>query len=287
MMMKAFFICLIFSFTLSAQLPETDIWLFKIEKKEGKYTYSNPLNITHRVGYDNQPTFSLDGKSILYVVIDSTKHADIYQYSISKKTNVNLTKSQVSEYSPTIIPDGSAFSSIVVEKDSAQRVWLFNLDGSFKRIVHEGTDSIGYHTWLNSDTLLYYKLTNSHSLRVLNIKTNEDHWICDHPTRAFKKIGNSSNFIYAIKDSIHTEFRIYYPALRESKLYTTFPSVNEDFIWHPELGLIKSENADLMRYNEQVNKWELLFSFSDLGIKKITRFVFDSKTKQLAIVSNL
>jgi hypothetical protein len=42
-----------------------------------------------------------------------------------------------------------------------------------------------------------------------------------------------------------------------------------------------------MNYNEQTKNWELLFSFTSLGIKKITRFVFDAKTKQLAIVSNL
>ena len=63
-MIKLFLISLFFSITLAAQLPETDIWLFKIEKIEGKYSYTNPLNITHRAGYDNQPTFSLDGKSI-------------------------------------------------------------------------------------------------------------------------------------------------------------------------------------------------------------------------------
>ena len=276
--------CTLFAF---GQMPETDIWLFKLEKKEGKYMYANPLNITHRAGYDNQPAFSLDGKSILYVVIDSSKQADIYQYNISKKIAINLTKSHVSEYSPTIIPSGNGYTSVVVEKDSSQRVWQFNSDGTFKAIVHEGTDSIGYHTWLNADTLLYYKLTEPHSLRALDLKTNKDVWICNHPTRAFKKIGNTSHFIYGIKDSSSTQFRIYNPALRESSLYTTYPSINEDFIWHNELGLIKSEGPDLVRYNEQTKTWELLFSFSSLGIKKITRFVFDSKSKQLAIVSNL
>lgn len=282
---------LVYSLFLSCiafgQLPETDIWLFKIDKKENKYIYSNPLNITHRVGYDNQPTFSLDGKSILYVCIDSSKQADIYQYTISKKQSVNITKSEVSEYSPTILPNGLGFSAVVVEKDSSQRVWKFNLDGTFNSIAHQGTDSVGYHTWLNNDTLMYYKLTNPHSLRVLNLKTNEDAWICNHPCRAFKNIGNTSQFIYAIKDSSSVVFRIYNPALRESKIYTTYPSANEDFIWHSELGLIKSENADLMRYNAQTKSWEILFSFSNLGIQKITRFVFDPKTKQLAIVSNL
>jgi hypothetical protein len=269
------------------QLPETDIWLFKISEKDNKYIYSNPLNITHRAGYDNQPIFTADNKSILYVSIGNDKQADVYQYTISKKQSLNMTKSDVSEYSPTILSNGLGFSAVVVEKDSTQRVWKFNLDGTFSSIAHQGTDSVGYHTWLNNDTLLYYKLTNPHSLRVLNLKTNEDVWICNNPCRAFKKVGNSSQFIYAIKDSGSVVFRIYNPALRESKIYTTYSSTNEDFIWHSELGLIKSENSDLLRYNEQTKSWEILFSFSNLGIKKITRFVFDSKTKQLAIVSNL
>ena len=83
-MIRIFIISLFFASSVLGQLPETDIWLFKIEKKENVYLYTNPLNVTHRVGYDNQPTFSLDGKSILYVVIDSTKQADIYQYNINK-----------------------------------------------------------------------------------------------------------------------------------------------------------------------------------------------------------
>lgn len=286
-MKNAFFIYLFFAASTYAQMPETDIWLFKLVKKDGKYSYSKPLNMTNRAGYDNQPSFTPDGKYVIYVSVDSSQQADIYQYSISKKVHTNLTKSKVSEYSPTILPGCEGFSAVVVEKDSAQRIWQFNLDGTFNRIVHENTDSIGYHTWLNADTLLYYKLTEPHSLRVLDLKTNKDVWICDHPSRSFKKIGNNSKFIYAIKDSISTQFRIYDPTLKESKVYTTYPSINEDFIWHPELGLIKSENADLLKYNDQTKNWEILFNFSSVGIKKITRFVFDFKTKQLAVVSNL
>ena len=185
--MKLLIFSLFLSFSAFAQLPETDVWLFKIEKKVNKYTYTNPLNITQRLGYDNQPTFTADGKSILYVCIDSSKQADIYQYNISKKTGINITKSDVSEYSPTILPNGLGFSAVVVEKDSSQRIWEFNFNGKFNKIAHQGTDSIGYHTWLNADTLLYYKLTEPHSLRILNIKTHEDVWLCDFPTELLKK----------------------------------------------------------------------------------------------------
>ncbi len=283
-MNKLVIICLFFALKMSAQLPETDIWLFKIEKKEGKYSYTNPLNITHRKGYDNQPAFTPDGKSVLYVCIDSTNQADIHQYSISKKASANLTKSRQSEYSPNYTPDQKMISSVTVELDSSQRIWAVPITGGTSDVLIPNIDSVGYYTWLNKDTILYYKLTEPHSLHAFDLKTNKDVWICDHPTRAFKKIGNSSKFIYGIKDSASMQYRIYNPALRESSFYATFSSLNEDFIWHSELGLIKSEGPDLLRYNDKAKSWETLFSFAAVGIKKITRFVFDEKTKQLLIV---
>lgn len=285
--MKIWLFSLCLSANLIAQIPETDVWLFKIIKKDNNLLPAQPLNITNRVGYDNQPTFTEDGKSILYVSIDSTKQADIYQYNISKKNRVNLTNSDVSEYSPTVMPDNSGFSCVVVEKDSSQRIWNYNHFGKFLNIVHENTDSVGYYTWLNKDTLLYYKLTSPHGLRALDVKTNNDVWITNNPSRAFKKINNSSKFIYAIKQDSITEFRIYNPVLKESKFYCKSNTITEDFIWHPEFGLIRSEISDLFRYNEQAQKWETLFSFSNFGIQKITRFVFDLKSKQIAIVNNL
>lgn len=268
------------------QLPETDIWLFKLEKKEGKYLYTKPLNITNRIGYDNQPAFTNDDKSILYVCIDSTNQADIYKYEIKSKKRTNLTQSQVSEYSPTILPNGLGFSTVVVEADSTQRIWQYTLDGKFDKITHQHTDSVGYYTWLTKDTVLYYKLTEPHSLHALDLTTDKDVWLCDAPTRAFKKTGSSTKFMYGIKSGESIEYRIYNPTLKESQIYATHHSLTEDFIWHQELGLMKSEGSDLLKYNEQTKQWEVLFSFSSLGIKKITRFAFDSKNKQLVLVSN-
>lgn len=270
-----------------AQVPETDIWLFSLEKKDKVYKAVKPLNITNRPGYDNQPAFTTDGKSILYVSIREDGQADIYRYDIKSGLRTNLTKSKVSEYSPTVLPDESGFSVVVVEADSAQRVWNMGFDGSFIRFASDITDSVGYHSWLNADTLLYYKLTEPHSLHALNLKTAKDVWICDNPSRAFRKIDGSSQFIYAIKNDRSLEFRIYKPATKESRVYASYPSLSEDFIWHGQFGLVKAENADLLRFNERTGQWETLFSFAGAGIRKITRFAFDPKNKRLVIVNNL
>lgn len=284
--MKLLMFNLLMPLMFMAQMPETDVWLFKISKKDGVYSYANGLNITNRNGYDNQPTFSLDGKYVLYVKIDSTNQADVCRYDIAKKTHTNITKSEVSEYSPTFLPNNKGFSCVVVEKDSSQRVWQYNLDGTFAKILFPEIDSIGYHTWLNEDSLLYYKLTEPHSLRVVNGKL-KDNWLADKPTRAFKKMQSAHQFMYGVKQDSVIHYRTYNATLRKSELFATHKSTSEDFIWHSELGLLKSEGAEILRYNEQTKQWDVLFSFSTIGIKKITRFMFDEKNKQLVLVSNL
>jgi len=290
--MKVFLFSLFISSYCFSQMSETDIWLVNIVKKEGKYSYEKPLNITNRKGYDNQPSFTDENKGIYFVSDKVENQTDIFIYNIKHKTINPVFQTRESEYSPTLTTDNKFITCVVVLTDSSQQLLNYDVENKLSAVeIAKGipnTDSVGYFTWLNKDTVLYYKLTEPHSLRAWDITTNKDVWICDHPTRAFKKIGNTSQFIYGIKkDSTSVEFRIYNPTLRESKVYATYPSINEDFVWNNELGLIKSENSELLNYNPLTKKWNLLFSFSNIGIKKITRFVFDSKNKRLAIVSNL
>lgn len=284
----------LFSFFIStycfSQIPETDVWMVNLIKKEGKYTFEKPLNITNRKGYDNQPSFTNDDKGIYFVSVKDDKQSDVYVYQIKNKLITQITQTSESEYSPTLDPNKKNITCVVVLKDSSQQIFNYSV-ANIKNSVEvskefTNTDSVGYFTWLNADTILYYKLTQPHSLRAWNIKTNKDVWICNNPTRAFKKIENTSQFIYGVKDSTSVTFRIYNPTLKESKVYASYPSLNEDFIWHNEFGLIKSENSDLLNFDSETKKWNVLFSFSDFGIKKITRFLFDSKNKRLVFVSS-
>lgn len=285
--MKLFWYSLLLSCYALSQVPDSDIWLFQLKKKDHRYICTKPVNMTNRIGYDNQPEFMLDGKSLLYTSIGNDQQADIYRYDIKTRKHTNLTKSKVSEYSPSVTPTQTGFTAVVVEEDSAQRIWEFSMDGASHKLFHEATDSVGYYTRLGRDTLLYDKLTQPHSLHALDVMTHKDIWLCDNPSRSFKPISGTTQFIYAIKDSAGCQFRIYNPLLRESKVYIAHASWSDDFMWHTELGLLKSENADILKYNEHAKQWETLFSFSAFGIKKVTRFVFDYHNKQLAIVSQL
>lgn len=268
------------------QLPNTDLWLFSIKKEKNNYLIDKGENITKREGYDNQPSFSENGKKIYYVSIREDKQSDVYVYDIGNKKSTQLTKTIESEYSPVYINSNKSINCVVVEKDSTQRVWLYNekLGSQIKYLFNQ--DSIGYYNFLNDDTVLYYKLTKPHSLRAYCISSGKDVWIADHPVRGFKTI-NRHEFIFGIKDSAKVSFYRYNTILQKAQKYCDYNSTAEDIIWHPAWGLLKSENAAILRFDEKQLKWLTLFDFSTYGIKKITRFSFDTKNKKIIIVDNI
>ncbi len=268
-----------------AQMPESDLWLFKIKQnKQNQIILSDSINLSKRKGYDNQPSFSKDEKLIYYVSVHEDKQADIYTCDLKNKKIIQLTKTKESEYSPQLNHDGKSISVVAVEQDSSQKIHVMDaLTGSF--LKKYDFDSVGYYQFLNVDTLIYYKLTEPHSLRMHVIKTGEDKWICNNPIRGFKTI-NRSKLLYGIKDSLKVTYYIYNFALNKAIEYATYKSTNEDAIWHPELGLMKSEGNKILRYIVNKKDWDVYLDLCPFKINKITRFIFDSKNKYLIVVNN-
>lgn len=142
-----------------------DLWLAELTYDEsGVPMLGDGRNVTSRAGYDNQPKFLPDG-SILYTrgVADRT---DIWRYDPATDTHTAVTTTpNQSEYSPTPTPGGTGFSAIVVEPDSLQRLWRFELDGSDGEPVFEDIAPVGYHAWANDSTALMYVLGDTATLQ--------------------------------------------------------------------------------------------------------------------------
>ena len=78
-------VCLtICCFTALAQ-PSTDVYLFDLTKSKDGFVLSNPVNVSDNPGYDNQPSFSADGNTLLYTSWQADEQTDIILYNISEK----------------------------------------------------------------------------------------------------------------------------------------------------------------------------------------------------------
>jgi len=253
--------------TAYAQLPETDIFVSDMKMKDGKFEFSRPENITHRPGYDNQPYFIPDGKSLLFVSMPDTTQADIYSYDFKSKKSAAITKTKESEYSPMLTPDGKNISVVRVDDDKGQRFYRFPVKEQNATVV-KGTDSIGYYCWLNQDFLAMFILGDAMTLQVLDINKNERTLVASDVGRCMRLTNDKKKLLFVIKQN-ENEWSIFEMdiATREKKkLISTIPG-SEDYAVLKDGSLIMGSKGKLYRCNlSESTDWKEIADFSaELG----------------------
>ena len=293
--MKQFLLCFFFTGSLLiAQVPDSDIWIFELGKTEKGIILKQGYNATNQPGYDNQPYFTPDNRFMLFTSIRGGVQSDIYKLDLRSRKISQVTQTEISEYSPSVTPDGKFVSVVVVETDSAQHLRKFiyvskDNKGTVKQqdeqLVGFNLDSVGYYAWLNTDTVLYYKLTQPHSLWIYSVSDSGDVFFADDPSRSFKLCGYKS-FFYHIKHKDKNQLRKYDWRIRQSLIITEHDVDTEDFVWNKSLGFLKSDFSKLMRWDAETAMWLELAELNSFGIRKITRFAFSENGRWLAVVSN-
>ncbi|MCU0383655.1 MAG: hypothetical protein MUF68_06255, partial [Cyclobacteriaceae bacterium] len=103
MMKKHFFFLLLTIVTVFAHAqPGTEIWLFDLSVSKNKVRITNGVNITNRMGYDNQPHFHRTLPIIYYSSIREDGRSEIFAYNIANKKTEQFTQTPEREYSPTL-----------------------------------------------------------------------------------------------------------------------------------------------------------------------------------------
>src|SRR5437870_6844623 len=146
--------------------PSTEIFVAELHKRDGRLSVGQPVNITNREGYDNQPMFMPDGESVLYTSIREGTLPDIYRYVFRDKSTVQMTKTPEGEYSATPMPGGKFFSVIRVEADQTQRLWKFPFAGGAPSLVLADIKPAGYHAWIDENTLALFVLGRPATLQL-------------------------------------------------------------------------------------------------------------------------
>src|SRR5262249_42680455 len=99
--------------------PGARIYLGGLRGRPGEVVAEAVKNVTNRPGYDNQPHFSPDGKTLFYTSVRDGQ-SDIYRVDLASGAITAFTNTPESEYSPTVMPGGKEIAVIRVERDSTQ-----------------------------------------------------------------------------------------------------------------------------------------------------------------------
>jgi len=288
MLKKALFLSLLCIYTLKSfsQVPTTDIYLLDMNVKHGKYIFSNAQKISDWKGYNNQPYFTPDGKSIYYVSYRG-KQSDIYMYDIKSKINVQFTNTPEDEYSPKLTPDGKSISVVRVMKDSAQQLWAFPIKGGTPRHLLKGSDSIGYYTW-QKNFVVTANVPEPMKLEIKDTTGSVNSTVIKNIGRSLQALTNKHClFVQQTankKDSINWICLLFNQA-QSVQLVATLPN-SEDFTLGPKFTLYAGKNGKLYKYRIGKDKeWIEIADFSNTEYKNFYRIAINKKGNKIALVS--
>jgi dipeptidyl aminopeptidase/acylaminoacyl peptidase len=268
--------------------PKTDVFIVDMSERDGKLQFGKPMNITKRSGYDNQPSFLPDGKSLFYTSIKEGLQADIYKYDIEKAEITRMTDTPEREYSPTVTPDGEYFSVIRVEADSTQRLWKFPLAGGKPVLILEKIKPVGYHVWVDQNTVVLYILGTPNLLKLVDVKTGKAETIAASVGRSLHMTPGKREVSFVYKSSAD-EWVIKSQHIKSHRLTSfikTLPG-SEDFVWLRDGALLMAKDSKLFKYNPASDKdWQEVADFSKEGINEITRLAVSPKGDRLAFVTS-
>jgi hypothetical protein len=262
--------------------PDTDVWLARLGP-DGAIT--QPINITDRKGYDNQPSFTPDGKAILFTRRDG-EQTDIYTYDFTSRSSLPtpVTNTPESEYSPTVTPDGAGISVIRVEADGSQRLWRFTRDGQSPQLVLANVKPVGYHAWGPGGTLALFVLGNPNTLQVADTRTGRATIVAQRIGRSLHRIPGRGTI-----SVLHSEGDVRWIKALDIGTRTLTPivraieSADGDYAWTPDGAILMSDGQRLMRSSGD-GQWQAAADLSALGLEGVSRLAVSPDGRWLAMV---
>ena len=265
--------------------PSTDIYVLDLTLKDGALQIGKATNVTHREGYDNQPSFFSDDE-IFYTSIQDNQ-ADIYAFNLRTKRRRQMTKTPESEFSPTLTPDQKFFSVVRVEADKAQRLWKFPVDAGAPTLVLPNVKPVGYHLWADDNIVLVYILGEPPSLQYARVDIGKVQRLTDNVGRCLQTIPGSSDASFVQKNELGEWwiFRMNTKTWDKEPITKALSTEDHDFTWMPDGTILMALGSQLYRIKPNSGQdWTLIADLANQSIHDITRIAVNASGTKVALV---
>lgn len=273
--------------TLAAQAtppPATEIYLAPIRLGPVAPTMG-PARVASEnpKGYDNQPFFGNDARTMLFTSSRDGAPTDIYFIEMQTRQIRRFTETRESEYSPTVMPDEAGVSAIRVEADGTQRVWKFGPDGAAVAPILRDVKPVGYHAWIDAGRLAVYVLGKPATLQIADVATGKSTVVASDIGRAvLRRPTGTISFVQHTGET--WTVKEWQPATND--VATIVPALagssDRDLAWAPDGTLFMTRGGEVHWWRPGQEGWTLL---SEPEIGTLSRLAVSPDGRWLALVA--
>lgn len=262
-------------------MPKSEILLAKTKTEYGLQV----SRITSADSYNNQPL--LTEKGIYFTQERKTQgqsQTDLAFYSFNDQQTSNLTNSPVSEYSPTLTPNGEALSAIVVEANGKQKLWQYplNSDASPSRIF-EWIEPVGYHAWGTDNDLVMFILGEPHTLQYTKVAAAKGQVVAQNIGRTLTFNSTLAAFTFTYSKNQQNWLASYAPNSQTVTDLFRLPDSVQDYTFKNDNTVIYALNNRIYQRSfsepESVSQWLDLTPYCSTKITRLSYY-----NEQLAFV---
>ncbi|HNP18001.1 MAG TPA: hypothetical protein PKL31_06175 [Fulvivirga sp.] len=265
-------------YAVNAQ-PNTEVYLFDLNKSGGLYSISNPYNVSaQNPGYDNQPHFAPD-RSLLYTGARNGQ-TDVIRFDLATKKSTNETNTPQNEYSPTPVPNQNTFSCIY---DSIQNLVKYSPNSSREILIADLV--VGYHSWFDDKTVVVFALGDVFTLQSYNIETKVKQILDENIGRSLHKIPGQDRISYISKKSDPWTIISINPLTGSKKTLATTLEGVEDMAWTPDGMMLMGKGNKLYQF-DAMKGWLEIADLSVFNLSGITRLAVSPDGQKIAVVVN-
>ncbi|MEX2273616.1 MAG: hypothetical protein WD690_19275 [Vicinamibacterales bacterium] len=269
--------------------PSTDVYLVSLADP-AKWTASSVTNISASPGYDNQPSFMRDSRSILFTSNRDGKQSDIYRYWIADRKLTRVTETAESEYSPTVVPRGEGFTVIQVEADNAQRLKQFDLNGRNATLIsHADEKAVGYHAWIDPNIVMLFIVDQPSMLVRFQPGGTGFEIVTSGIGRALTWITNTRSVSFTTRDEHRVWWFKKYDA--DARQVTTLVQAPEGpgepyAAWTRDGRLFTASGTRILSWKDGETGWTTVGDLSAAPVTNISRLAVSPDGRWLAFVAD-
>ena len=269
-----------------------NLWVVDLKWTGNQLSTGTPVKLTNDNGTNSQPSFSPDGRSVVFSATRDTGSSDIYRIELATRTETRVTRTPENENSPTVNSAGEYVAVRWIPATLFREFgpWQYAPDGTPTRGVLRGPDTTGYYTPLGSgDYALTRPRSKSFTLALFDARsgtiTDVDSGVPALPAQLIPGQRALSYVRIDSADGRHTLRRVDLATQRTSSIGSTIVG-RTAHAWIPRHNTVLMAKGNVL-YARRASEssWRVVARFVDPDLRNAAAYVVSPAGDKLVLTS--